>query len=80
MTAYWTPTTASDIDGELLDLARNAVDGWYASGRIDWDNVWDRMDGQWLPSREAFLDLGNETDPPPMKAIRRTLLRERATA
>lgn len=40
-----TPAELGDeIMGELKDHAFTIADGWYADGRIDWENVFDRMD------------------------------------
>lgn len=35
-----------DLTAEIVDIAEWATDGWYPyPARIDWEDVWDRMDG-----------------------------------
>ena len=38
-------TPAETIPQELLDEALNIADGWYLDRRIDWEDVWDCLDG-----------------------------------
>lgn len=41
--------TLQDVESvteDVLELAVEITDGWYLDTRIDWDDVWDRMDGQ----------------------------------
>jgi hypothetical protein len=34
------------LTAEIVDIAESVTDGWYPHPtRIDWENVWDRMDG-----------------------------------
>lgn len=41
-----TDKTAYDtIPSELKDATLEIVRGWYPNGRIDWEDVWDRLDG-----------------------------------
>ncbi len=68
--------TAADVTEEVLDIAREVVDGWYAEGRVDWENVWDRMDGGELEDG-TFLDLGEDLGSPALSKIKRVLRSER---
>lgn len=59
MTEYHTIRSDADISDEIVALALDIVDGWYPSGRVDWGDLWDRLDGAVLDSG-AVLDLGND--------------------
>lgn len=66
---YATMRKAEDATDEIKAFALEVVDGWYADERIDWDDVWDRMDGRELDDG-TYLDLP-ETDNPAMRAIKK---------
>jgi hypothetical protein len=75
---------ATDVTEEVLDAARNIVDGWYDDSPIDWENVWDRMDGQsfdsWPESDGRgwlHICMGAEDSSPAMRKIQRTIRAER---
>lgn len=72
---YTTVTAAADVTPEVMDYARSVVEGWYNDGRIDWENVWERMDGTTL-NDGTQLDLGTEIDSPAMRKIQRTIRKE----
>lgn len=65
---YTTLRTADDVTDEIKKLALDIADGWYADTRIEWDDVWDRMDGRELEDG-TYLDLP-ELDNPAMRAIK----------
>lgn len=62
---------ANDVTQEDLDEALSIVEGWYDEGRIDWDDVWERME------RYSDLDLGTEIDSPAMRKMKRYVRSER---
>lgn len=69
-------TEAADVTEQVLEMARDVIDGWYSDGPIDWENVWDRMegissDGRW------YLSWGNDNDTPAMRKIQRVIRKER---
>ncbi len=73
----WTTlNTVADVTEEVLEIAREIVDGWYADGRVDWDNVWDRMEGTELKDG-TFLDMGTDLTVPALSKIKRVLRSER---
>lgn len=37
-------TPFDEIPNEVKDAAAEIVRGWYPVGRIDWEDVWDRLD------------------------------------
>lgn len=59
--------SADDVTEEILEIAVSLTDGHYP-GRIDWDDVWDRMDGAELADGAA-LDLGEDLGTPAMNKI-----------
>lgn len=73
---YTTVSSASDVTEEIMEVARGVVDGWYGEGRIDWEDVWDRMDGTLLEDGTT-LDMGNEDDTPAMRKIKKAINQER---
>lgn len=45
MSAEWTEVkSVEDITDEIAAMVRGVVEGWYPTGRIDWGNVWDRIE------------------------------------
>lgn len=66
-----TVIAAKDVTQEDLDEALSIVEGWYNEGRIDWDDVWERME------RYSDLDLGPEMDSPAMRKMQRYVRAER---
>lgn len=76
MNITYTPVTeASQVTEEVMQAARDIVEGWYNEGRVDWENVWDRMDGTTL-NDGSRLDLGGQTDTPAMRKIQRQIRKE----
>lgn len=64
---------AEDVTPEILEVAENIVDGWYQTGPIDWENVWERMENQ-------DIDLGSDLDSPAMRKIQRHIRKIRKEA
>lgn len=66
----------SDVAPEILEHVWKITEGWYGRAPIDWDDVWDRLDGFELnDGREVFL--GNRLATPAMIHIKQTILRWR---
>lgn len=72
-------SAAADVTPEILALVEAVVEGWYREGSIDWEDVWDRVDGTTLAD-DSYLDLGDDLDTPAMRKIQdhvRALRRDR---
>lgn len=69
MTDY-TPTTAADITDELVQQAADIVDGWYPDGRIDWEDIYDRLERRTLDDGRG-IDLGTDLGSPALTALKR---------
>lgn len=67
-TDWKTLVTAEDVPEELLDHAVEVADSWYP-GRIDWDDMLDRLDG-FETADGTRLDLGADTGSGAIKAIK----------
>lgn len=43
--ARWTEVrTVADITDEVREIVQSTVEGWYPSGRIEWNDLWDRIE------------------------------------
>lgn len=73
---YTQPVKAEDVTEELVHLVWDVVDGWYQEGRIDWGDVWDRVDGSELADGTR-LDLGNDLNTPALAALKRAIQKRR---
>ena len=73
---YVLVTTADQVTDEVTDAARGICDGWFNDGPIDWDSVWERLDGTTLADGQR-IDLGPEMHSPAMQRIQRTIRKER---
>ena len=40
--------SADDVTDEVIEIVLSVVDGWYQTGRIDWEDLLDRVDGNEL--------------------------------
>lgn len=77
MEVTWTDVLLrQEVTEEVLDVARNIVDGWYQDGPIDWGDVWDRVDGSSLEDGSR-IHLGDSTATPAFRMIKQTILKER---
>lgn len=61
---------ADQVTEEILKLFYDVVDGWYQTGRIDWDDLLDRVDGAELEDG-TILDLGNSMVSPAIVKIKK---------
>lgn len=57
MTEYTHLIEASDATEEIIGLVMDIVDGFYQDQKIEWDDVWDRVDGAELADG-TVLDVG----------------------
>uniref|UniRef100_A0AAU3I5Y9 Uncharacterized protein n=1 Tax=Streptomyces sp. NBC_01393 TaxID=2903851 RepID=A0AAU3I5Y9_9ACTN len=69
--------TAEDVTDELLELVQNIVGGWYDEGRIDWEDVWDRLEKQTLDDGRG-IDMGEDLGSPAILKIKREIRKWRA--
>lgn len=66
-----TITTAKDVTEEVINAALEIADGWYPDGPIEWDSVFDRLEG-W-----TGWDFGTSWDTPALRKIKREVLKIR---
>lgn len=69
---YVSVTEAAHVTDTILTEVIEVVDGWYSDSRIEWDEVWDRME------RGSNYDFGNDNDSPAMRKIKRYVRAQRA--
>lgn len=62
-------TKSHEVTEEIRQLFYDAVDGWYPTGRIDWHDLLDRVDGAELKDG-TILDLGDSMVSPAIRAIK----------
>jgi hypothetical protein len=77
MTDTWTDLQdVADVTEEILSAVESVIDGWYSTGRIDWEDVWDRVEGTRLANgtRLTFSEL----DSPAQRKIKRQVKKRRA--
>lgn len=55
-------TPAEAIPQPLLDEALSIADGWYETSPIDWEDVWDRLEGFEMPDG-SLLDITTTAGP-----------------
>lgn len=73
----WTRVSLrDDITEEIREITRSVVDGWYAEGRVDWGDVWDRVDGRTLDDGTR-IDMGEGTGTEAFKELKNMVRRER---
>jgi hypothetical protein len=61
---------ADQVTEEILKFFYDVVDGWYQTGRIDWEDLLDRVDGAELEDG-TILDLGNSMVSPAIVKIKK---------
>lgn len=66
----YAPRTAEDVTGELVQAAVDIVDGWYPEGRVDWEDVFDRLEGRTLEDGRG-IDLGEDLGSPALVTLKR---------
>jgi hypothetical protein len=64
------------VTDEVVGLAYDIVEGWYPEGSIDWEDVWDRLDGSELEDGTT-LDLGTDLLSPELKQLKRDVQKRR---
>lgn len=70
MTNDYAPRTAEDVTEELVNQAVDIVDGWCAEVRIDWENVYDRLERRILDDGRG-IDLGEDLGSPALETLKR---------
>ncbi len=79
MTDVWCRVSMpGDITGEVIDIFRSAVDISYPDGPVDWEDVWDRVDGRRLDDGR-LIDLGEGLRTPAFRAMKKIILNERSS-
>jgi hypothetical protein len=68
---------ADDVTEEVLEVVQGIVEGWYDEGRIDWEDVWDRMEKTYLDDGRG-IDMGEDLDSPAIRKIKRHIRKWRA--
>jgi len=68
---------AADVTDEILDACEDIVDGWHGDGRVDWEDVIDRLDGYHLADG-SLLDLGSNAESGAIRHIKRVIRKRRA--
>jgi hypothetical protein len=71
------PRSEEDVTEELLEIVQGIVEGWYDEGRIDWEDVWDRMDKSVLDDGRG-IDMGEDLGSPAIKKIKSEIRKWRA--
>jgi DNA-binding PadR family transcriptional regulator len=66
-----------DVTEEVLEVVQGIVSGWYDEGRIDWEDVWDRMERTRLAD-DRGIDMGGDLGSPAIKKIKREIRKWRA--
>jgi hypothetical protein len=69
--------TAEDVTDEVLEIVRGIVEGWYDEGRIDWEDVWDRMEKSVLDDGRG-IDMGSDLGTPAIRKIKSEIRKWRA--
>jgi hypothetical protein len=69
--------TAEDVTDEVLEIVQGIVEGWYDEGRIDWEDVWDRMEKSVLDDGRG-IDMGEDLGSPAIKKIKSEIRKWRA--
>lgn len=67
----YAPRAADDVTPELVDMTVSIVDGWYADGRIDWEDVYDRLERGAGLADGRRIDLGEDLASPALKTLQR---------
>lgn len=73
---YTELTNESHITDEIVVIVAEVLRGWYPDSRVDWEDVWDRVDGTLLHDGTR-LDLGNDLTSPVLKSLRRKAMQNR---
>lgn len=71
------PVTAADVSEEILDYAEETTDAWFPDGPIEWEDIWDRMEGYEFKDG-TILSWGDEFDTPAMRKVQRYIRKIRS--
>lgn len=71
-------SAAADVTPEILEIAESVVDGWYADGRVDWEDFVDRMDDVELADGMR-TDFGEDMNSPAVRKIKSYVRKYRAS-
>lgn len=71
------PVTADDVTQEILDYAEQTTDAWFPDGPIEWEDVWDRMEGYEFSDGKK-LSWGDEFGTPAMNKVQRYIRKIRS--
>ncbi|MFE6000232.1 hypothetical protein ACFQ6C_25785 [Streptomyces sp. NPDC056454] len=69
--ADYAPATADDVTDELVQITVDIVDGWYPEGRIDWEDVYDRIERGGGLDDGRRIDMGTDLASPALTALKR---------
>jgi hypothetical protein len=69
--------TAEDVTDEVLEIVQGIVEGWYDEGRIDWEDVWDRVEKSVLDDGRG-IDMGSDLGSPAILKIKKEIRKWRA--
>jgi len=64
------------VTGEVIDIVWRLTEGHYPAMPIDWDDIWDRLNGDWL-NDGRYLDLDGCEGSPALIKIKQDILRLR---
>ncbi|MGW3274498.1 hypothetical protein ACWDFH_23960 [Streptomyces kronopolitis] len=64
--------STKDVTNEVLKIVKGIVEGWYNSGSVDWEDVWDRMEKSQLDDGRG-VDMGTDLDSPAIRKIKREI-------
>lgn len=68
--------TADQVTDEVIDMVRSIEEGWFNGQPIDWEAVWERLEGSTLNDGQQ-VDLGPDMDSPAMRKMQRVIRAER---
>lgn len=67
--------TRESVTDEIIEMVHGIVDGWYQEGRIDWENVWDRLERHELANGDG-IDIPS-LDSPAQQEIKKRIRADR---
>lgn len=73
---YTALTAVETVTDEIVGMVREITDGWYPDTRIDWEDVWDRLDGSELADG-SIVDSGGDLGAPALVKIKNLIRNER---
>lgn len=77
MITYTYIVQESDLTEEILRAAEDVHDGYFADERrVDWEELWDRLDGYYLED-QSRIDLPSDLESPVFAALKKHLKHHR---